>query len=61
MRYLCPALARQAKPPPSAIVEHLPNCGILLSAAEQTFDVNNPQQVAAADEIASALALLRPA
>jgi hypothetical protein len=56
MRYLCPALAREAKPPACAIVEHLPNGGLLLSATEQTFDVDNPQHVAAAEAIASALA-----
>jgi hypothetical protein len=60
MRYLCPALAQQAKPPASAIVEYLPNGGILLSATEQTFDVDNPQHVAAAEEIAAALESLRP-
>ncbi len=61
MRYLRPALARQAKPPASAIVEYLPNGGILLSATEQTFDADNPQHVAAAEQIAAALESLRSA
>ena len=55
MRYLCPALARHANPPASAIVEHLPNGGLLLSATDQTFDVDNPQHVTVAEEIAAAL------
>ena len=60
MRYLCSDLARQANPPASAMVEHLPNGGILLSATDQTFDVDNPQHVAVAEEIAAALAPLGP-
>jgi hypothetical protein len=55
MRYLCPALARQATPPASAWVEHLPSGGLLLSATQGTFDVDNPRHVAAAEEIAAAL------
>jgi hypothetical protein len=61
MRYLCPTLAQEAKPPSCAIVECLPNGGLLLFATEQTFDVDNPRHVAAAEEIAAALAPLRPA
>jgi hypothetical protein len=61
MRYLCPTLAREATPPASAIVEHLANGGLLLCATEQTFDVDNPRHVAAAEEIAVALANLGPA
>jgi hypothetical protein len=55
MRYLCPSLAMQANPPASTIVEHLPNGGILLSATDEIFDVDNPRHVAAAEEIAAAL------
>ncbi len=60
MRYLCPALAKQAAPPTSAIVEYLPDSGLLLSATDQTFDIDNPQHVVAAEEIATALAPLGP-
>jgi hypothetical protein len=56
MRYLCPGLAQKAKPPKSAIIEYLPNGGVLLSATEQTLDVDNPNHVAAAEKIAAALA-----
>jgi Immunity protein 52 len=55
MRYLCPALARQVKPPASALVENLANGGLLLSATDETFDIDNPAHVAAAEEIAAAL------
>ena len=58
MRYLCPALSRRAKPPASVLVEHLPNGGLLLSATNETFDVDNPRHVAVAEEIAAALAVL---
>jgi hypothetical protein len=59
MRYLCSALARQATPPARALVEHLPDGGLLLSATDETFDVDNPQHVSAAEEIAAALAPLK--
>jgi hypothetical protein len=58
MRYLCPALARQANPPASAIIEYFPDGGLLLSATDQTFDVDNSHHVAVAEEIAAALAKL---
>ncbi len=62
MRYLCPTLARRATPPATARVEHLPNGGLLISATDETFDVDNPKHVAAAENIAAALApLVRPA
>ncbi len=61
MRYLCPALAQQARLPVSALVEHLANGGLLLLATSDTFDIDNPTHVAAAEEIAAALAPLRPA
>jgi len=59
MRYLCPALAQEATTPACAIVEYLPNGGLLLSATQQTFDVDNAQHVAAAEGIAAALAELK--
>jgi Immunity protein 52 len=58
MRYLRPELARQVMPPASALVERLPNGGLLLLATDETFDVDNPQHVAAAEDIAAALAKL---
>jgi hypothetical protein len=39
-----PTLAQEAKPPACAIVENLPNGGLLLSTTEQTFDVDNARQ-----------------
>ena len=42
MRYPCPALAKDATQPPTALVEHLPNGGSLLSATDETFDVDDP-------------------
>ena len=58
MRYVCPALAVRATPPASALVEHLPNGGMLISATDENFDVDNPKHVAVAEEVANALAAL---
>jgi hypothetical protein len=58
MRYLCPELARRATPPASASIEHLPNGGLVLSATDDTFDVDNPGHGTVAEEIAAALAPL---
>jgi hypothetical protein len=58
IRYICPELAQKAKPPASALIERLPDGGLLLFATKETFDVDNPQHVAAAEDIAAALAKL---
>jgi hypothetical protein len=59
IQYLCPQLASLVTPPPApAIVEHLPNRGLLMSATTETFDVGNPEHMAAAGDIAAAIAPL---
>ncbi|MGH6845994.1 MAG: Imm52 family immunity protein [Methylocella sp.] len=59
IQYLCPWLASLVTPPPApVIVERLANGGLLMSATTQTFDVENPAHMAAAREIAAAIAPL---
>jgi hypothetical protein len=58
IQYLCPWLARQITPPTSALVEHLPDGGLLMSATTETFAVDNPMHMSAAGEIAAAMAPL---
>ncbi|MGH6858197.1 MAG: Imm52 family immunity protein [Methylocella sp.] len=59
IQYLCPWLASLVTPPPApVIVEHLPDGGLLMAATTQTFDVENPAHMAAAREIAAAIAPL---
>jgi hypothetical protein len=58
IQYLCPWLASLITPPPSAIADRLPNGGLLMSAATETFDVENPAHMAAARDIAVAIAPL---
>jgi hypothetical protein len=58
IQYLCPWLARQIAPPASALVERLPNGGLLMSAATETFDVDNPKHMSVAGDIAAAMAPL---
>jgi hypothetical protein len=59
IQYLCPWLAELIVPPPSAIVEHLPGGGLLMSATTETFDVANPAHMAAARDMSAAMAPLR--
>ncbi|MGH6794340.1 MAG: Imm52 family immunity protein [Methylocella sp.] len=58
IQYLCPWLASLVTPPASAIVERLPNSGLLMSATTETFDIENPAHMAAARDIAAAIASL---
>jgi hypothetical protein len=58
IQYLCPWLAEKIAPPPSVIAEHLPNGGLLMSATTETFDVDNPAHLAAARDMAAAMAPL---
>jgi Immunity protein 52 len=59
IQYLCPWLASLVTPPPApVIVEHLPNGGLLMSATEAVFDIENPAHMAAARAIAAAIAPL---
>ncbi|MGH6839447.1 MAG: Imm52 family immunity protein [Methylocella sp.] len=59
IQYLCPWLASLVTPPPAqVIVERLPNGGLLMSATTQTFDVSNPAHMAAARDMAAAIAPL---
>ncbi|ARN82029.1 Imm52 family immunity protein [Methylocystis bryophila] len=58
IQYLCPWLARQIEPPASALVEPLPDGGLLMSATTETFDVDNPKHMSVARDIAAAMAPL---
>ena len=55
MTYLSAPFARRIVPPKDAIVEQTKDGGLLLIAAEETFDVSNPNHMAAAHSIADAL------
>lgn len=55
---LKPHPALVTPPPAPVIVERLANGGLLMSATTQTFDVENPAHMAAAREIAAAIAPL---
>ncbi len=56
MTYLSAPLANRIDPPRGALVEHTDDGGLLLIAAEQTFDVKNRKHVAAARSIVDCLA-----
>jgi hypothetical protein len=58
MKYLCPWLAEMITPPSTVLAERLPNGGLLMSAATETFDVDNPAHMAAAHDMAAAMAPL---
>jgi hypothetical protein len=55
MTYLSPELAEEVTPPSDVLVEHMDGGGLLLIAAEETFDTDNPKHVAAARSILKAL------
>jgi hypothetical protein len=55
MTYLAPKYAVRVVPPPAAIVEPVPNGGMLLLATEEQFDMENPQHLAATEAIQAAL------
>jgi hypothetical protein len=59
IQYLCPWLAELIVPPQSAIVDHLPGGGLLMSATTDTFDVANPTHMAVARNMSAAMAPLR--
>jgi hypothetical protein len=56
MTYLSPELARGFAPPGDVLVEYIDGGGVLMIAAEETFDTANPTHMAAARSIANALA-----
>jgi hypothetical protein len=58
IQYLCPWLAQKITPPSSVIAETLPNGGLLMTATTETFDVDNPAHLAAAQDMAAAMAPL---
>ena len=58
IQYLCPWLAEKIKPPASARVERLADGGLLMSAATETFDMDNLEHLAVACDIGAALAPL---
>jgi hypothetical protein len=59
MTYLAPRYASRVVPPPAAIVEPVPNGGMLLLATEEQFDMENPAHLAAADAIQAVLSPLQ--
>ncbi|MGA7655238.1 MAG: Imm52 family immunity protein [Methylocella sp.] len=56
MSYVAPRFAPLITPPPAAIYERTAQGGLLLSATEETFRVDNPAHLAAAQGILKALA-----
>lgn len=56
MTYLSPPLVRRIALPSDAIVERSDDGGLILIAAEETFDTSNPKHMAAAESIRKALA-----
>lgn len=58
MTYLSPKLASKVVPPNDVVVERYSNGGLLLVAAEETFDTANPKHMAAARSILASLAEL---
>jgi hypothetical protein len=58
IQYLCPWLAEMITPPSTVLAERLPNGGLLMSATTETFDVDNPAHMAAARDMAAAMAPL---
>ncbi len=54
MQYLFSDFAALITPPDDVLVEHLPNGGLLMTATTETFDVDNPAHVAAAQSIGAA-------
>jgi hypothetical protein len=45
-------------PPSTVLSEHLPNGGLLMSATTETFDIDNPAHLKAAQDMAAAMAPL---
>ncbi|MGA9824600.1 MAG: Imm52 family immunity protein [Methylocystis sp.] len=58
IQYLSPWLAEKITPPSTVLAEHLPNGGLLMSATTETFDIDNPAHLAAAQDMAAAMAPL---
>jgi len=55
MTYLSARLAKQITPPTDVLTERTPDGGLLMIAAEETFDVANPRHMAAARSIVKSL------
>jgi len=58
IQYLSPWLAQKITPPSTALVERLPDGGLVMSATTESFDVDNPRHMAVAADIANAMAPL---
>ncbi len=56
MHYVSPRFAPLITPPPSAIVERTARGALFMAATEETFRVDNPAHLAAAEDILAALA-----
>ena len=57
--YVGPRFAHLVTPPPTAIVEHRPDGGLLMAATSDTFDVDNPAHMSVARDIVAGAAALR--
>jgi hypothetical protein len=55
MQYLSAPLARLIVPPQTAVIDHLPDGGLLMSATTETFKVDNPAHLSVARDIAAAM------
>ncbi len=58
IQYLCPWLTQKITPPSTVGFTYLPNGGLLMSATTETFDVDNAKHLAAARDMAAAMAPL---
>jgi hypothetical protein len=58
IQYLCPWLAEKITPPSTVLSEYLPGGGLLMTATTETFDVDNPAHLKAAQDMAAAMAPL---
>ncbi|MGA8170101.1 MAG: Imm52 family immunity protein [Methylocystis sp.] len=58
IQYLCPWLAEKITPPSTVLAEHSPDGGLLMTATTETFDIDNPAHIKAAQDIAAAMAPL---
>ena len=54
--YVAPRFAHMVTPPPRAIVERRPDGGLLMAATDETFRTDNPDHLAVAHDIETALA-----
>ncbi len=56
MHYVSPRFAPLIAPPPWAIVERTERGALLMAATDETFEIDNPDHIAAAQTLLAALA-----